>query len=167
MKMNHTLFRWVFAFVVAGAMHTALCQSTVPADPKPATTVSTAEEKEAAAAIENLLKFYKAYLGSLNAQLNEADAEQTGKTKVTQPAEQSKSEPTPKTTNAGQLGALRASHLQTGNLQAGSLPLTLPDVAPTQRPAIEYEGTMFQKAIRDKALLDRYKFLRDQKSTQP
>ncbi|GEM_PF-4872246 len=48
--------------------------------------------------------------------------------------------------------------LQTGSLQTGGLPLTLPNVDPTTEPIEQYQ--MWRKAERDKALRDRYLELR-------
>jgi hypothetical protein len=55
-----------------------------------------------------------------------------------------------------QRGGLRAGALHIHSAQAGKLPLTLPDVRPTQRPAQEYQATMYKKAMYQEALRKRY-----------
>lgn len=63
-------------------------------------------------------------------------------------------------TNGRKDAGLQTSRLQGAELEAGSLPLSLPNTAPVQAPANAYFGTMYKKAIYEKALAERYRFFR-------
>ena len=162
-----TLIRWVSVFILAGTGHIAFCQTTAPAETKEAKPAVTTEDQDANKAVENLLKFYNSYLKSLSEKLKDEEVEPAAEAKAPKGQSQNTDAPAEQASTSstkGEQGPLRAGHLEIGHIKAGALPLTLPDVPPTQRPAIEYEGTMFQKAIYDKALSERYKFFHDQKS---
>jgi hypothetical protein len=167
MKNLTTLIRWASVFILAGTGHMAFCQTTAPAETKEANPAVTTEDQDATKAVENLLKFYKSYLNSVSEQLKDEDVEPAVEAKAPKGQSQNTdapAEPASTGSSKGEQGPLRTGHLEIGHIQAGALPLTLPDVPPTQRPSIEYEGTMFQKAIYDKALSDRYKFFHDRQS---